>query len=221
MKAKISEIFKSIQGEGLYQGQEQVFVRFYGCNINCSFCDTKLTDYQEKSVDEVLKATLSYGGCDCVSLTGGEPLLYADFVKSLAAYLKSAGKEVHLETNGIIHDGLKKTIDFIDVVAMDFKLPSSTKLTAFWREHEEFLKVALLKKVFIKIVIGVNTHTQDILKSIEIIKKINVSIPLILQPENPLENTLVQKLLDFKDVCSAEGINVGIMSQLHKKMNIK
>jgi organic radical activating enzyme len=126
MKAKISEIFKSIQGEGVYQGTEQVFVRFFGCNVHCSFCDTRLNNYSEKTVEEVLKDILLLGECGAVSLTGGEPLIYADFIKILAAGLKASGKTIYLETNGILHENLKEVIDLTDVIAMDFKLPSST-----------------------------------------------------------------------------------------------
>lgn len=221
MKAKISEIFKSIQGEGLYQGEEQIFVRFYGCNINCAFCDTRLNGFEEKTVEEALKTILSYSDCNSVSLTGGEPLLHANFLKILSRRLKQEGKILHLETNGTMYENLKALINFIDIIAMDFKLPSSTKVKAFWREHEEFLKIATSKKVFIKAVVGQNTNTQDILDSIKIIKKINTSIPFILQPENPFEGLLARKLADFKDFCVAEGMNVAIVAQLHKKMGMK
>lgn len=221
MKAKISEIFKSIQGEGLYQGQEQVFVRFYGCNIHCSFCDTKLSRYEEKTVEEVLTSILSFGNCDNVSLTGGEPLLDADFLKALVVCLKEKGKIVHLETNGIIYENLKKVIDFVDIIAMDFKLPSSTMLANFWNEHEEFLKISAAKKVFVKVVIGQYTQEQDIYKTIEIIKSVNRNIPVILQPENPFGELLTDKLLQFEDICLKEGIVVKTLRQLHKILGVR
>ncbi len=54
MQAKISEIFKSIQGEGPYQGINQVFVRFFGCNLCCRFCDTKPNSFALKDTQELL-----------------------------------------------------------------------------------------------------------------------------------------------------------------------
>ncbi|MCM8763078.1 MAG: 7-carboxy-7-deazaguanine synthase QueE, partial [Candidatus Omnitrophica bacterium] len=76
MQAKIAEIFKSIQGEGIYQGREQVFVRFYGCNLKCQFCDTPLTHYEELRPEELLNRINIFGvDYHSLSLTGGEPLL--------------------------------------------------------------------------------------------------------------------------------------------------
>ena len=78
--AKISEIFQSIQGEGKYIGAKQVFVRFYGCNIHCAWCDTPYAigdvpgRFETFDLSEVLKKTKTlYPGCHSVSLTGGGP----------------------------------------------------------------------------------------------------------------------------------------------------
>ncbi|MDD4954508.1 MAG: 7-carboxy-7-deazaguanine synthase QueE [Candidatus Omnitrophica bacterium] len=221
MKAKISEIFKSIQGEGVYQGVEQVFVRFYGCNVHCSFCDTKLTGYSEKTVNEVLDDIVSLGECGSVSLTGGEPLVQADYVKILSAKLKAMGKIVYLETNGIMYESLKEVIDYIDVVSMDFKLPSSTKLINFWQEHERFLEVAKAKEVFVKAVIGKGTEREDIIESIRIIKRIKPDTPFVLQPQNPFEELLSEKLVFLSDICLREHIDVRTMCQLHKILGVK
>jgi len=221
MTAKISEIFKSIQGEGPYQGTEQIFVRFYGCNVHCSFCDTNLNHYEEKTIEEVLKDILALGACNFISLTGGEPLMHADFVKALAAKLKSEGKTIYLETNGIMYENLKDMVDFIDIIAMDFKLPSSTGLISFWREHEEFLKIASSRQVFIKAVIGKDTYSEDIFESIKIIKKIKPDVPFILQPQSSLEDSLREKVMLFADICQKEHIDVRTMYQLHKILGVK
>ncbi|MCK9614143.1 MAG: 7-carboxy-7-deazaguanine synthase QueE [Candidatus Omnitrophica bacterium] len=221
MKAKISEIFKSIQGEGLHQGTEQIFVRFFGCNMHCSFCDTRLNDYSEKTVEEALKDILSLGVCSFVSLTGGEPLMHADFVKTLASRLKGEGKTVYLETNGIMYENLKEIIGFTDIIAMDFKLPSSTNLISFWHEHENFLKIASAKEVFVKAVIGKDTQVDDIFESIRIIKRVNPDVPFVLQPQNPFEEALREKLIFFSDICQKEHIDVRTMCQLHKILGVK
>jgi len=220
MKAEVSEIFKSIQGEGPYQGYTQIFVRFFGCNLRCSYCDTKLTYYQERTPEDALDEIYSYSNYHSVSLTGGEPLLQVEFLQELSKLLKLKKKKIYLETNGVLYDNLKRVVEHIDIVAMDFKLPTSTGQAAFWKEHEEFLKTAQ-DKAFVKAVIGETTQIEDIYKAIEIIKKINPDIFFILQPEDSFEELLNKKMIYFQTICREQNIKTNIMSQLHKKIGVK
>ena len=194
MKGKISEVFKSIQGEGPYQGNLQVFVRFFGCNLKCSFCDTKLDRYNEKTVLELLEDICVYKDYHSLSLTGGEPLLQLDFFREFAQTLKRKNKIVYLETNGTLCQNLKKIIDYVDIIAMDFKLPSSAGMKSHWQEHKQFLTIAKKKEIFVKAVVNHGTLIEDIFSSINIIKEVNPETMFILQPENPFEGLLVPKL---------------------------
>ncbi|MDD5195757.1 MAG: 7-carboxy-7-deazaguanine synthase QueE [Candidatus Omnitrophica bacterium] len=221
MTAKISEIFKSIQGEGIYQSLPQVFVRFFGCNLSCSYCDTELFRYEEIGLENLIQQIESYHDYHSVSFTGGEPLLQPEFLKAALKLLKARRTKTYLETNGVLADALKDVIDYCDIVAMDFKLPSSTQEKELWSEHREFLKVACAKEVFVKAVIGKNTEVGDIVKSIEIIKEVNPMIRFILQPENPFEEQLKEKLSLFLGICRKQNINAKIVSQLHKQLGIK
>ena len=223
MKAKISEIFDSIQGEGIYQGEKQVFVRFFECNLNCAFCDTRLNFYKEMIVNEVLHKIGSFSNYHSVSLTGGEPLLQMDFLKELAYCLKDEGETLYLETNGTLPNNLNEVIEHIDIVAMDFKLPSSTQAGDFWNEHHQFLEIALEhgKEVFIKAVVGKNTDIEDILKSMEIIRSLKADVPFILQPQNPFEDILQSQLEFFEGICREQGVQVKVIPQMHKKIGIK
>jgi 7-carboxy-7-deazaguanine synthase len=219
--AKISEIFKSIQGEGIWQKKAQIFVRFFGCNLNCRFCDTKQNSYKLMRVDQVIKSIDNFGSFHSVSLTGGEPLLQVDFIKDLTVVLKRLKKIVYLETNGVLHENLAKIIDLVDLISMDFKLPSSTGETPFWGRHQKFIKVAKNSNLFAKAVIGKDSAMADLDKVIEIIKKNKPDLLLVLQPEHPYESLLEKKLNDFKKKCIDSSISVKIMSQLHKKIGIK
>ena len=221
MTGKIAEIFKSIQGEGPYQGETQVFVRLYGCNLACEFCDTKLESYEVLSVDDVLKEVLSLGPVHSVSITGGEPLMQSDFVKALAQALKERSYKTYLETNGVFFEPLKKVIDYIDIVSMDFKLPSATNHKDFWPEHSEFLKISCQKEVFVKAVIGLATQVGDIFETIKLIKAVRHDVLLVLQPQHPHEEALKTKLMFYKMLCQLHGLNVKILGQLHKKMGIR
>jgi len=96
-KYNISEIFYSIQGEGFNVGMPAVFVRFSGCNLDCSFCDT---DYKMKFIltKEQIKKEVEITGAKNIIYTGGEPLLQLDndLIDSFS------DKNIHIETNGTI-----------------------------------------------------------------------------------------------------------------------
>ena len=221
MLAQISEIFKSIQGEGVYQGVEQVFVRFYGCDLTCSFCDTDLYNFTELSIEDVMCQIKEREPYHSVSLTGGEPLLQAEFVAKLAKELKGIGSKVYLETNGVLFAKLKKVIKYVDIISMDFKLPSSTGDSAVWFEHKEFLKLASAKDVFVKAVIGKDTTRKDVLTAIDILKDQKKKVPFILQPEHPYEDQLQEKLELFQKACQTHALDVKIIPQIHKKLGIR
>ena len=221
MKGKISEVFRSIQGEGLYQGVDQVFVRFFGCNLGCSFCDTKLDSYEKKTAPELFDEIDSFGDYHSLSITGGEPLLQIDFLKDLLKLIKEKKQRVYLETNGTLPENLEKIIDYADIIAMDFKLPSSTSLKPFWKEHREFLRIANKKNTFAKAVIGPATEPEDIYKVIGIIKEIDKDLTLVLQPQDSAEVMIKAKLKDFEKICKKEEIDVTIIPQMHKKLGLK
>jgi len=94
-KVFVKEIFSSIQGEGLYAGEKQLFVRFCGCNLRCDFCDTDFSreGAREFSVAELKREILSLEP-QTVSLTGGEPLLCVSFLNELLPL----DRKIYLET---------------------------------------------------------------------------------------------------------------------------
>ena len=94
---KINEIFYSLQGEGHYTGTPAVFVRFAGCNLKCSFCDTDFTSFTEMTEDDIVREIGQYP-TNHIVITGGEPTL--QITASLVSKLHDAGKYVQIETNG-------------------------------------------------------------------------------------------------------------------------
>ncbi len=110
----LSEIFASVQGEGVSLGVPSVFVRFAECNLQCTWCDTKYTwDWAQfdraKEVTDVPVAdvlaqvvVLAETGTRNVVLTGGEPLLHQDAIAELAGALRARGFRIEVETNGAI-----------------------------------------------------------------------------------------------------------------------
>ncbi|MFH1479341.1 MAG: 7-carboxy-7-deazaguanine synthase QueE [Candidatus Omnitrophota bacterium] len=222
MKAKITEIFSSIQGEGPYAGEEQLFIRFFGCDLECSFCDEKSNGYfKEYSLKEVIDKVIK-AAKDTVSLTGGEPLVQCDFLRDLARALKTKGFRIYLETNGVLYDELSKVIDLIDIVSMDIKLPSSTLSEGHWQDHGLFLKEAIKKELFVKAVITQDTKKEDVIKACSLVKDIDKKIPFILQPVS-YNNSIakISSLDEFLNIAKSYLSDVRVIPQIHKILGVR
>jgi 7-carboxy-7-deazaguanine synthase len=131
----ITEIFKSIQGEGTRAGLPCVFVRLTGCNLRCTWCDTAYAFHggQKMSVDEIMQRvqTLSHAHASTtavplVELTGGEPLLQQE-IYPLAKQLLAGGFTVMIETSGerFIGDLPPEIIRIVDVKCPDSGEPGT------------------------------------------------------------------------------------------------
>jgi organic radical activating enzyme len=228
MQAKISEIFLSYQGEGPYAGSRQLFVRFHGCNLSCIFCDTRLKGCKSLTKEALLSRALDFGpDYNELALTGGEPLLFCGFLEEFLPYFKShEQKSIYLETNGTLPKELKRIIDHIDIVAMDFKLPSSTAGKAYWDDHEKFAKIASGKKLITKAVITSSTTMDDVKIMSSIIKNLEGEPVVVLQPVTPVETcseeTDEEMMWYFKKFLEKDsGKDVMILGQVHKCVGIK
>ena len=167
IKIKVSEIFTSFQGEGPYVGTPATFLRLYGCNLNCEWCDTDISTYEILSVDEVAEIILTqmeFNNIDLLVITGGEPTLQMEEVKRLIKELPDYIK-VQLETNGSIFD---------HVESMEYVIsPKEDKEKVF----ENYYK---FENTFFKFVIA---SQEDIDEVISIKNKYNYNKTIWLQPE--------------------------------------
>ncbi len=119
---KVSEIFPSLQGEGLLMGIPTTFIRFTGCNLRCVWCDTKYAydEGEDQSVDDIVNAVSSFG-IKRVCLTGGEPLLQKELMELINALV---GFEISVETNGSLD--ISPLLERPGVlISLDIKCPSS------------------------------------------------------------------------------------------------
>lgn len=157
MSLKVNEIFASIDGEGITAGFPTVFVRLYGCNLKCSYCDTRYScegkEYTEMEVEDIVAQVMDYS-LERVTLTGGEPLLQGVEVLELVEQLSNVGIVVNIETNGSINIKSVKSLDtsFPVLITMDYKCPSSKMenemlLSNFeWLEPRDVLKFVVGSK---------------------------------------------------------------------------
>lgn len=146
LRAPVMEVFASIQGEGLFVGEPQVFVRLRGCPLRCRWCDTPgswpltgatrvrlgasrvapdlASEASGASAFEIATwvSTLDPGARRSVSVTGGEPLLWPELVRELKSFL--GPRRVHLETAAAHPRALARVLERVDHVSLDLKLPA-------------------------------------------------------------------------------------------------
>lgn len=219
-KASIKEIFTSIQGEGNFVGYRQLFIRFAGCNLNCAYCDTdfSLNNCTKYTPEELIEITKKATDCHSISLTGGEPLLNAGFLKE---FLPQSPLPVYLETNATLAGELSEIIDYVDYIAADIKLPSCTNGNELWSTHDRFFEIAKSKKVFAKIVFDENITDEEITNCCSLGAKYRME--LILQPK--MNNDISAIDSEFIDKTLTKFLNkykkVRVIPQTHKFLSLR
>ncbi|MBR6872576.1 MAG: putative 7-carboxy-7-deazaguanine synthase QueE [Ruminococcus sp.] len=142
MSFAVAEKFVSINGESIRAGEPAVFIRFTGCNLACSYCDTKWANApgcpaEQLTAQEIADYVQSTGITN-VTLTGGEPLLQKD-LPELIALLTGSGHRVELETNGSQPIAQLSGLDPRPVFTLDYKLPSSGMESAMLTGNYKYL----------------------------------------------------------------------------------
>ncbi|MCQ2090572.1 MAG: radical SAM protein [Fibrobacter sp.] len=159
---KISEIFLSIEGEGIRTGAPAVFIRLFGCNLRCSYCDSMYAvegnDYMEMTPKEIMEKVQPFN-TKYITLTGGEPLIHKD-VKVLLKMLDDSGFEINIETNGTQPKpkGIKHLICTMDWKCTSSEMQPKMKLTNM---------MTLRGKDVLKFVVGSDEDLLDATRVIE------------------------------------------------------
>jgi organic radical activating enzyme len=251
LDAYLSEIFSSIQGEGLLVGLRQIFVRFSGCSLTCNYCDTPESRVQSseykiqgsgvrgqgsenqnitivpnpvspEKLTEIVNSFQTHQNLHhSISLTGGEPLEQAGFLKEwLPKIRKSSNLKIYLETNGLLPAHLSEIIDLIDIIGMDIKLPSVSGVKPFWNLHREFLNMASKREVFVKVVVDSMVAEDELMLAADLLNSVDVNIPFIVQPRTPIDMD-AGSLLRLQEIVTRKLLDVRVIPQIHKFLNLK
>jgi len=198
----ISEIFYSIQGEGRWTGLPNIFIRTAGCNLRCSYCDTKYAYSNGKTmqIQKILQIIQQYP-CKLVCITGGEPLLQKKTLE-LIALLQKNKFSLLIETNGSFD--IKPLTGKEDLlISLDMKCPSSGMQNEMRFENI----VRLSSKDQLKFVISNKT---DYAYAKKIISKYTPFCQIFFQPVWGSKQTKLSEWI-LKD-----GLDVRIGLQIHK-----
>jgi 7-carboxy-7-deazaguanine synthase len=215
----ITEIFKSIQGEGSRAGQPCIFVRLTGCNLRCTWCDTAYAFHggQKMSVEHVLKRVEGLNrradgsrGVPLVELTGGEPLLQEE-TYALAERLLEAGYTVMVETSGERFIGRlpEEVIRIVDV-----KCPDSGEAETFEMKNLEELN----EKDEVKFVVSSRRDyefARDFTREHGLEEKVNEVLfsPVTEDPQGKWNGLEPRQLVEWM---LEDGLRARLCLQLHK-----
>lgn len=208
-KFKVSEIFYSIEGEGIRQGMPASFIRLFGCNLDCGYCDSKYAcsgdEFSEMTLSDIVRV-----GTQCTSknitITGGEPMLQN--IEDLVYAFKYLGCSVNVETNGSFH--IDRLIECnTDIITMDWKSISSGYSTFMKKSNLSLLR----KQDVLKFVVS---DQNDIFQMDKILAKLtNVTNVFV----SPVYGEIPTKVLaeNIKELARREYVNIPRMQlQIHK-----
>ncbi len=208
---KVVEKFNSINGEGVLAGQLAVFIRFQGCNLACSYCDTAwanqdstaYTFMTEQQIYRYIKET----GVKNVTLTGGEPLLVPDIMQLLQLLAADSNLHVEIETNGSIDLSTFTQISNRPAFTMDYKLPGSLMESKMLVSNFKLLT----KKDVVKFVVG-NIEDLNCAKKIitmhQLITKCHVYISTVF------EKMSLEEVVEYMKENCMNGVTLQL--QMHK-----
>jgi len=233
---KVSEIFVSVQGEGLDVGKAITFLRLTGCNLACEWCDTQYasrpgSEFKVLSPKEIIKKIQSFK-VPAVSITGGEPLIQKKELIALCKLAQNINYFIDIQTNGTLYEEVLGSL--VDRFSVSPKLTSSgNHFTKRFNKQVWFRYIEQHKKyknVTFKFVIQDKKDRNEALNLLNRFPAIrNIKIPIILQPEIDVKKAesletqaealrwlIEDNIMDDKTRLKWQGYNLFIIPQIHK-----
>ncbi|MFT7484338.1 MAG: 7-carboxy-7-deazaguanine synthase, partial [Candidatus Paceibacteria bacterium] len=263
-RTPIHEVFSSIQGEGLFVGEPQVFVRLSGCPLRCSWCDTPETwgmppaaregaDWQAGltrswcSTEEVALQveSLDPTGSKAISVTGGEPLMWPEFIAELRT--RFPNRRLHLETAGAFPRSLSRVLGSVDHVSADLKLPrdleapvelahSSGRVGQYsfesapadaeaWAvDRRAVLQLLVGRDACLKLVLAGTRSVADYHVLLADVQELAPELPLFLQPATATRSVPAPEAKLVEEVtleAEKRGLAVRVLPQLHVLLGMR
>ncbi len=258
--APIMEVFASIQGEGLFVGELQVFLRLAGCPLRCNYCDTpeswdalKTAAPESSKLRSPFQATCSIAEVELgeprtVSVTGGEPLLWPEFLLGLKRVI--GPRRLHLETAGGHPRTLERVLGIFDHVSLDLKLagdlaPPQELRGAFaglttesvpgavqkeeaeseWAEARvRSLKLLKDHDACAKIVVCGETPASEYESLVDEVAEHAPALPLFIQPATPIRKVTAPEMTDViqvAEVARERALAVRVLPQVHPFLKVR
>jgi 7-carboxy-7-deazaguanine synthase len=259
--APLIEVFHSIQGEGRFVGAPMTFLRTATCPLRCLYCDTPnsyeapatspvkfgVRTQQEPNpvratraaelVRQVSQAAMPALKQPRVSVTGGEPLVFPEFVHAFGKAVRDQGMRLHLETAAIDPDALERCINQVDHLSADFKLPETLAEPQrkdlllmpgrnYGDLHVRCCEVGLRRGATVDVKLVLTDRVQDpsFEQALEQLQPLRDKVLLVLQPVTPfgpVKRSLPASDLErFVATAVRHKFDVRVVPQTHKTLNL-
>lgn len=262
--APVLEVFPSIQGEGLFVGEPQVFLRLFGCPLRCRWCDTpgswrvparprarvvgeagvrRESAWASPFQAATWIAEVEPGRARTVSVTGGEPLVWPEFVRELRRYVGQ--RRIHLETAGAHPAALEAVLGAVDHVSLDLKLPADlgppVELGDFpgcaaatsepapasaldWAQvRSRVLELVRGRDACGKLIVAGDRAAQDFRAILDDVAGIAPELPLVLQPVTCVDGVPApgpELLGELVELALERALSVRVLPQIHRLLGL-
>jgi organic radical activating enzyme len=240
--APVLEVFASYQGEGLFVGQPQTFLRLAGCPLRCRYCDTPHSWQVPGEEGHWLSpfgamievAEVELDRTRPISVTGGEPLLWPGFLEALADV--AGERALHLETAGHDLEALVRIGGFFSHISLDLKLPADLAAPVGIDQPAsasdwDALRPAQLEllsqhagSACVKLVVTPGTDPGAYERLLGDLERLAPTLPLFITPATPRKGSPLGPLDALDGVVAAAldlGLEPRVLTQLHRALGVR
>lgn len=234
VKARIFEVFTSVEGEGILYGTKTLFVRMAGCPFSCFYCDTAEalpadsgTEYSLPQARDLLDRSLQEHTYK-VNFTGGDPLMQHRAVALLARHIQAKGVATYLESSCFDPERFAHILPHLDYAKIEFKTPDSEFMEPSAYEKAKWSAMECLRKAvragkttYVKVVVSGRTDPTYVGA---LAGEVFGAVPpgsvagFVIQPTYGVEEPSLERLLAMHDMAHPHYAGVRIVPQMHKHM---